>query len=89
MYLGQTKPVENKNRKFGAADGYVAVYLQIDTTEPTAHLFTPTQLNEAKKRADDNKEDIPALENKSLGTGIILGSFTLGILIGVIISLIL
>ena len=56
---GRMFAVQNKNRKFGAVNKYVFVYLedsQGDNEKP--YLFTPNQLRTARKRAEESPEDL-------------------------------
>lgn len=89
MYIGQTKSVANKNRKFGAADEYIATYLQNDDYEPVPYLFTQAQLNDAKKRAEDNKEDMPSLKNSTMNYLFLIAGICLGASVQLFISLFL
>lgn len=90
MYPGKTQFVTNKQRKFGAADKYVAAYLQQDDNVlPTAYLFTETQLMDAKKRAEENKEDIPKCEGNPLDFPLLFKVAIIGVFIGLGISLFL
>lgn len=89
MYLGQTKSVTNKNRKFGAADEYIAAYLQNGDYEPIPYLFTQAQLNDAKKRAQENKEDMPDIKNSTMNYLFLIAGICFGLTVGIIISLIL
>lgn len=56
---GRMFGVENKDKKFGANGTYVFVYLEgSDGKNETPYLFTPTQLEVAKIRAEKNPEDL-------------------------------
>ena len=56
---GRLFAVQNKNRKFGAVTKYVFTYLEDSRGDnETPYLFTPNQLRVAKKRAEDNPEDL-------------------------------
>ena len=51
--------VENKDKKFGAADEYYAVWVENTKGKEFPLLFTERELNIAIDRAEKNPEDIP------------------------------
>lgn len=56
---GRLFTVENKGRKFGANESYVFTVLEdSDGKNETPHLFTASQLEDAKLRAEKNPEDL-------------------------------
>ena len=56
---GRLFKVVNKGRKFGANEFYAFVYLEdSDGDNETPYLFTPSQLEVAKTRAEKNPEDL-------------------------------
>ena len=56
---GRLFAVKNKSRKFGATNKYVFTYLEASNGDnELPYLFTPSQLRVARKRAEDNPEDL-------------------------------
>ena len=56
---GRLFAVQNKSRKFGSVTKYVFTYLEDSRGDnETTYLFTPNQLRVAKKRAQENPEDL-------------------------------
>ena len=56
---GRLFTVENKGRKFGANEFYAFTILEdSDGKNETPHLFTTSQLEAAKLRAEKNPEDL-------------------------------
>lgn len=53
--------VANTGRKFGAGTFYYPVMVHSIVTGVRPALFTREQIAEARKRADDNPEDVPAV----------------------------
>jgi len=51
--------VENKDKKFGAADQYYAVWVENTKGKEFPLLITERELNIAIDRAEKNPEDIP------------------------------
>ena len=56
---GRLFKVKNKGRKFGANEFYAFTYLEdSDGDNETPYLFTPSQLEVARIRAEKNPEDL-------------------------------
>ena len=56
---GRLFKVVNKDKKFGAYEFYVFTYLEdSDGENETPYLFTPSQLEVARIRAEKNPEDL-------------------------------
>ena len=56
---GRLFKVKNKGRKFGANEFYAFAYLEdSDGDNETPYLFTPSQLEVARIRAEKNPEDL-------------------------------
>ena len=56
---GRLFKVVNKGRKFGANESYAFVWLEDSNGDnETPHLFTPSQLEVARVRAEKNPEDL-------------------------------
>tara|TARA_R100001594_G_scaffold83173_1_gene117848 strand:- start:84 stop:311 length:228 start_codon:yes stop_codon:yes gene_type:complete len=56
---GRLFKVVNKDKKFGANEFYVFTYLEdSDGENETPYLFTPSQLEVARIRAEKNPEDL-------------------------------
>ena len=56
---GRLFKVVNKDKKFGANEVYVFTYLEdSDGENETPYLFTPSQLEVARIRAEKNPEDL-------------------------------
>jgi|TARA_E500000318_G_scaffold22530_1_gene22949 hypothetical protein len=56
---GKIQLVENKERKFGAAEEYFAVWVENTKGKEYPLLFTDRELRVAIDRAEKNPEDIP------------------------------
>lgn len=56
---GKIQIVENKDKKFGAADEYYAVWVENPKGKEYPLLFTERELKAAFERAEKNPEDIP------------------------------
>lgn len=56
---GKIIVVENKDKKFGAADEYYAVWVENSTGLEYPLLFTQREVKVAMDRASKNPEDIP------------------------------
>lgn len=56
---GRLIEVENKDRKFGSAESYIAVQVEdADGTNERCILFTQDEINKAYERAKKNPEDL-------------------------------
>jgi hypothetical protein len=56
---GRLHAVQNKNRRFGSITKYMFTYLEDDKGgNEQSYLFTPTQLRVARRRAEENPEDL-------------------------------
>lgn len=56
---GRLIPVPNTERKFGSADHYQAVWVEDeDGSNECCLLFTDREIQVAKQRAEENKEDL-------------------------------
>lgn len=56
---GKILLVENKDKKFGAADQYFAVWVENSKGKEFPLLFTEREINIAIDRANKNPEDVP------------------------------
>tara|TARA_R110000796_G_scaffold245320_1_gene369488 strand:+ start:1328 stop:1546 length:219 start_codon:yes stop_codon:yes gene_type:complete len=56
---GKIQIVENKDKKFGSADEYYAVWVENPKGDEYPLLFTERELKAAFERAEKNPEDIP------------------------------
>lgn len=56
---GRLIPVENKNRIFGSAKGYIAVQVEdLNGRNQRCILFTDAEIARAEQRAKKNPEDL-------------------------------
>jgi hypothetical protein len=53
--------VHNQEGKFGSADTYYAIRLQLENGEEKTALFTEHELKTAVERAEKNPEDVPTV----------------------------
>ena len=61
--LGELEIVENTSRRFGSAEDYCVVYVQVDG-EVVPLMMTPRECGMALDRAAKNPEDMPGYRKR-------------------------
>lgn len=56
--IGDVIEVDNTSRKFGSADKYLFMRIQLDNGDEYPVLFTHMEIGVAIGRAEENKEDL-------------------------------